>query len=159
MRVGPAGNLILAAAAPHWQTVLSGRVRLVEQAFESGAISVERPGSAAIVVRLRGRLDPSAAEWLIDQLTTAIAQGSNRLFIDTSGLDSFGAGFQGRMRSWMLENRRSLDGAHVLTDSTMVRMAAAVANIPLRGWITVHDRAEEFTAAVSAADLELRKNN
>lgn len=121
----------------------------------TGAITVSRTGVSSLIITLEGRLQPHWGPWLTETLDEH-RDANTTLYIDASGVAAFGGSFKSHMIGWMRIRRTDLIAAHVLASHPMVRVAAAVANMTLRGWVTAHPDAESFAVALN--HHKLRRN-
>ena len=115
--------------------------------IDDGQVSFTRLGCGVALVELDGRIPETAAEWLIPRLDDLVATGAPSLFFDTRGIGRFEFGFRNAMMAWMVRNRSRIRAAHVLTQRPAARIALAVANKALDGWIQAHPELVSFLAA------------
>jgi hypothetical protein len=75
------------------------------------------------------------------------------LFIDAEELVRYDSGVRVAMTEWVSENRSSLHSVHALVKSKIVAMGAAVANLALGGFVTIHRDRTSFERAIAAAGV------
>ena len=64
--------------------------------------------------------------------------------------------FYPRFTGWGTQHRPDIDQVHLLAQSRVVQMGAAIANIALSGLINIYSDRESFNAAVLRFGLALR---
>lgn len=119
--------------------------------IEDGEVSFTRLGPNLALVELDGRVPETAAGWLIPRLDALLAECKPTLFFDTRGIGRFEFGFRNVMMAWMVRNRSRIAAAHVLTSKPAARIALAVANKALDGWIIPHPELGSFLTARAQA--------
>jgi len=118
-------------------------------------IDWNRTGAVRITVTGHGHADysqPALARW-----DAALGSGSRPvMLIDFWGMPTYDSGMRVQMTGWGVKHRSEAD-FYVCTQSKIVLMGLAVANIALSGLLHVFEERQQFDIACVKKGLPLRK--
>lgn len=123
--------------------------------YDEGKLVLSMPGpgifASEVVGYLRGedaRAFAAYGDRIIDRY------GKLRGFHDWTAVMGYSNECRLAVTEWSVRRLSQLEEVHIALHSPMVRMAVAVANIALRGRVTIHGSTETLAAARAQARLE-----
>jgi len=107
------------------------------------------PAPALLVIQVIGHGQEAFAGPIIEDFDRLTASGARlHLFVDLERMESYDGALRTRCTEHFRVRLQAFDGFHVSVESRFVAMAVMVANVALRGIITMHTARAPFARAL-----------
>jgi hypothetical protein len=110
-----------------------------------GALCLGLLGTNVLFIEMAGFYDPTLGLNLSRWLTVQLRKGPRHLFVDAERVSSVHPDARVLSTDVLKEHRTAVLSAHVLTKTALVRMALAVANLAMGGFLRGYKARAEWT--------------